>query len=152
VSRPDESRDGTGERLRRWGPVVVWAACISTFSTGWFTGERTGALLLPLFAVLFPDLDPAQLRAAHYAVRKVAHFTEYAILSVLLYRALREGPGWSARVAVTALVIAGLYAAADEFHQWFVVGRTASALDCLIDVTGAAAGQGLVAAGRRARA
>jgi VanZ family protein len=41
----------------------------------------------------------------------------------------------------------------DEFHQWFVPGRTAAATDCLIDVSGAAAGQGLVAArARRAAA
>ena len=42
-------------------------------------------------------------------------------------------------------MVAGLYAVLDEFHQLFVPGRTAAASDCLIDVSGAAAGQGLLA-------
>ena len=51
------------------------------------------------------------------------------------------------------MVIAGLYAVADEFHQYFVPGRTAAVTDCRIDVSGAAAGQGLIAAfGRGSRA
>jgi VanZ family protein len=82
----------------------------------------------------------------HHFIRKAAHFTEYLILSVLLYRAVRAGRGWSWRAAATAVVVAGLYAVADELHQLFVPGRTAAASDCLIDVSGAAAGQWLLAA------
>src|SRR5204862_468029 len=48
--------------------------------------------------------------------------------------------------AVLALVLAGLYAGSDELHQWFVPGRGARLNDWLIDVSGAAAGQGLLAA------
>ena len=86
-----------------------------------------------------------ELLAMHRFVRKLGHFTEYLILSVLLYRALRAGRRWNLRAAATAIVVAGLYAVADEFHQLFVPGRTAAASDCLIDVSGAAAGQGLLA-------
>ena len=50
------------------------------------------------------------------------------------------------RAAGLAFALAGLYAVSDEFHQWFVPGRTAAATDGLIDVFGAAAGQALVAA------
>jgi VanZ family protein len=82
-------------------------------------------------------------------IRKLAHFLEYLVLSVLLYRALRSGPRWDMRAAGMAIVLAGLYSLSDEFHQWFVPGRTAAATDCLIDVSGAAAGQGVVAAWRR---
>ena len=136
-------------RLKRWLPAFIWAAAISFFSTGWFTGERTGDILLPLLAALFPDATPAQLRSAHYAIRKLAHFTEYLILSVLLYRALRGDRRWNLRAAGIAFAMSGIYAIGDEYHQWFVPGRTAAATDCLIDVSGAAAGQGLVAAHAR---
>src|SRR5438093_1320913 len=98
---------------------------------------------------MFPDASPAQLRAMHQVVRKLAHFTEYLVLSVLLYRALRARQRSSLQAAGLAFVIAGLYAVSDEFHQWFVPGRTAAATDCLIDVSGAVAGQGLVAARAR---
>jgi len=85
----------------------------------------------------------------HQGIRKVAHFTEYLILSLLLYRALNVERRWSLRAALLALALAGLYAVSDELHQWFVPGRAAAASDCLIDVSGAAAGQGFLAARAR---
>jgi len=136
--------------LRRWLPVVVWAAVIFTFSTSLFSHDQTSAIVLPLLGFLFPNARPEELRAMHAAVRKLAHFSEYLVLSVLLYRALRAGRRWELRTAAVALGLAGLYAITDEVHQVFVPGRTAAALDCLIDFSGAAAGQGLVAAARRA--
>ena len=132
--------------------MVIWAIVISTFSTSWFTGERTGFYIIPVLATLFPSASNEELRHMHEVIRKLAHFTEYLILSVLLYRALRSGRRFDLRAAGMAVAIAGLYSIGDEFHQWFVPGRTAAATDCLIDVSGAAAGQGLLAAwgsGRR---
>ena len=101
-----------------------------------------GRMLLVDF---WTDATHTQLLAMHHFIRKLGHFTEYLILSVLLYRALRGGRRWSLQAAATAVVVAGLYAVLDEFHQLFVPGRTAAASDCLIDVSGAAAGQGLLA-------
>jgi VanZ family protein len=61
-------------------------------------------------------------------LRKAAHMTEYAVLAVLLVRALgREAP---------ALVLGVLYAASDEVHQAFVRGRHASPVDVAIDTVG----------------
>jgi len=132
--------------LSRWLPAFAWATVIWTLSTGWFSSDRTSALILPLLAALFPARDPVELRAMHAVLRKLAHFGEYVVLSILLYRALRGGQRWNARAAALAVLIAGLYSVSDEFHQWFVPGRTAAAMDCLIDFTGAVAGQGLLAA------
>ena len=122
---------------------------ISTFSTRLFTGENTALFVVPVLSLLFPHATPAELVAMHYAVRKLAHFTEYAILSVLLYRALRDDRRWSLRAAVIAVLVSGFYAVLDEMHQYFVPGRTAAAMDCLIDLSGAAAGQGLLAVSGR---
>ena len=132
--------------LGRWLPLVACAGVIWTLSSGWFSGERTGAVLLPPLSALFPRATPGQLDAVHTGLRKLAHFTEYLILSVLLYRALDVERRWSLRAAGLALVLAGLYAGSDELHQWWVPGRGARASDWLIDVSGAAAGLGLLAA------
>jgi VanZ family protein len=126
--------------------VIAWAGVIWTLSGGGFSGERTGAVILPLLSTLLPSATPGQLEVVHQGIRKLAHFTEYLILSLLLYRALDVEGRWSLRVAVLALVLAGLYAGSDELHQWFVPGRGARVSDCLIDVSGAAAGQALLAA------
>jgi VanZ family protein len=123
---------------------------ISFFSTGWFTGDRTAAVLLPLLAVIFPHARPEELRAWHMFIRKLAHFTEYLVLSILLYQALRTDRQWRLRTALTALAIAAAYAALDEFHQTFVLGRTGAPSDSLVDITGATAGQVLMAAWGRA--
>jgi VanZ family protein len=61
-------------------------------------------------------------------LRKGAHVTEYAILGVLLVRALgREAPAFLLGVG---------YAITDEIHQHFVSGRHASPIDVAIDSTG----------------
>lgn len=146
---PDSSRL---DRVRRWLPALAWAGLISFFSTGWFTGDRTGAVLLPLLAAMFPHASPEELRAWHVLIRKVAHFTEYLVLSVLLYHALRTGRRWQLRAALAALAVAAAYSALDELHQTFVMGRTGAASDSLVDITGATAGQLLIAAWARARA
>ena len=136
-------------RLRRWLPALGWAVVIWTFSTEWFSGERTAEIIIPLLAAVLPGSSPAELRALHHLIRKLAHFLEYLVLSMLLYRALRGDRRWNLRAAGIACTIAGLYAIGDEFHQLLVPGRTAAATDCLIDVSGAVAGQGLVAARAR---
>jgi VanZ family protein len=51
-----------------------------------------------------------------------------------------------------ALVVAGLFSLADEYHQSFVPGRTASLVDSGIDTTGALLGMVLLYAGRRLQA
>jgi len=137
------------ERIGRWLAVVLWSALISLFSTRWFTGERTAAVLLPLLTFLFPHASPTELAAIHHAVRKTAHFAEYLVLSVLLYRALRGDGRWRLETAVVAVGLTAAYATLDEAHQLFVPGRTPALRDCLIDVAGAATGQGLLAARAR---
>lgn len=72
-----------------------------------------------------------------FVLRKIAHFSEYAILVALLWRAVREWlPGDHALAAAYGLAV--LYAATDEFHQTFVRGRVGTWRDVVIDATGAA--------------
>jgi len=94
--------------LTNWLPVVLWAGVIFAFSSIPSLGTGLGSWDLIL--------------------RKGAHMTEYAVLAVLLLRALgREAP---------ALALGVLYAASDELHQAFVRGRHASPIDVAIDTVG----------------
>jgi VanZ like family len=69
-------------------------------------------------------------------LRKLAHFTEYAVLTGLWWRALR---GLGARFPLAmAMAISLGYAATDEFHQTFVDGRRGTPVDVLIDSAGIA--------------
>jgi VanZ family protein len=102
--------------LLLWLPVVVWAGVIFGLSS------------IPSLGTGLGDWD--------LVLRKLAHATEYAILGLLLLRAM--GRRWLA----VALGVA--YAATDELHQHFVAGRHASAADVAIDAAGVLIGVFLV--------
>lgn len=132
--------------LARWWPALAWAVAISVFSTGTFTSENTGRIIIPALHWFFPSLPPATLALIHHIIRKCAHFTEYFILSLLILRGIRAGRHGTrlAWAAVAILLVAG-YASLDEFHQRFVPGRTPAVTDVLIDTTGGAAAQAIAA-------
>ena len=86
--------------------------------------------------------SPETLELMHAVIRKMAHLTEYFILSFFLMHGLRgKNREWKFRWAISAVVIAAGYASFDEFHQSFVTSRTASPWDALLDTVGASAGQ-----------
>ncbi len=132
--------------LLRWWPVILWACLIWLFSTAWFTSENTSHIIVPILHWLFPNASPHSLAYLHHLVRKAGHFVEYFIFSLLILGAIR-GDRRGARLgwAFAAIALVGLYAALDEFHQLLVPGRTASPWDVLLDTTGGAAAQALVA-------
>ena len=101
-----------------WLPVVAWAAVIFALSS--VPGLGTG------------------LGAWDLILRKLAHVVTYAILGLLLARALRSPPA--------AFLLGVAYAITDEIHQHFVADRHGSALDVAIDAVGVALG--IFAAGR----
>jgi VanZ family protein len=98
--------------LSLWLPVVLWAG-----------------LIFALSAV--PDLGTG-LGGWDLVLRKTAHAAEFAVLGLLLARAVgRELP---------ALLLGIVYAVTDEVHQSFVPGRLGSVWDVLLDSVGVAFG------------
>ncbi len=132
----------------RWLPVVLWMGFIFAMSTSLGAGENTSRFIGPFLHWLLPQAAPATIAHLHFLIRKAGHLTEYAILALLLLRAI-GGPGF--RPLFWALAIATAYAATDEFHQSFVPGRTATVSDVLIDAAGALTALALAAAWRKSR-
>ena len=131
--------DSRISRLTAWLPPAIWMALIAWFSTDQWSAEHTGPVIGSIVEWLFPWLTTAQVAIAHTIARKSAHFTEYAILALLWFRAFVRGQQWPpARAGWTALIISVAWAALDETHQIFVASREASVIDATIDATGAA--------------
>jgi hypothetical protein len=98
--------------LSLWLPVVLWAGLIFGLSS-------------------IPDLGTG-LGVWDLTLRKLAHALEFAVLGLLLARAIGRD----------AVALAGgiAYAIGDEVHQHFVPGRLGSPLDVLLDAAGVALG------------
>ena len=141
--------------LKYWLPVLAWMTLIFTGSSDAKSYEHSSLFVELLLHWLFPHMAQAQVEEIHLLIRKCAHLTEYAVLALLLWRAIRQTDGknlrplvapersggvWNWREARLALLIVMFYAAADEFHQSFVPSRTSLVSDVLIDTSGGAAG------------
>lgn len=102
-------------RVNRWLPVLLWMGLI-----------------------FFLSSQPHLFRYPHHLIdlllSKAAHFFEYAVLAILLHRAVGDEGGWR------VFLIGGLYALSDEFHQSFVPGRNVELSDLAFDILGVALG------------
>jgi VanZ family protein len=124
--------------LRAWWPALAWAGVIFTLSTDSFSAEKTGTVLERIVHWFLPAISREMFDVIHYLIRKSAHFTEYFVFCLLLYRGARGGrTGWRWTWGLAALGCAAGYSILDEIHQAFVASRTASAYDSLLDSTGA---------------
>jgi VanZ family protein len=129
-------------RIKNWLPVVAWAGLIFYFSTDQFSSLNTGEIFGFLLSWLFPELPTEEIEPVHGTMRKLGHWGEYFVLSVLFLWALENEPGrrWKGRHAIYTLIFVLLYAIGDEFHQSFVPSRTASFGDVTIDLLGGICG------------
>jgi VanZ family protein len=118
-------------------------------STDAFAGDETSRILGPLLRWALPNASEATIALVHAVVRKLAHFTEYAVLGILVVRALVDEETRFVRVALRALLLCIAYAALDELHQAFQPTRTGAVLDVMLDGAGAAAGIALSGGWRR---
>jgi VanZ family protein len=117
---------------------VIFSASADTHSY-----EHSSTLFEPFIRWLFPHLPVAEVDQWHHYFRKCGHLSEYAILALLVWRAIHrpakgETRSWKWDEAGLALAIVFAYAASDEFHQIFVPTRTPLISDVMIDTTGGA--------------
>lgn len=129
--------------LKYWVPVFIWLGVVFAGSTDIFSSEQTSRYLVPFLRWLNPQISPSTIATVHFALRKLSHLTEYAILAAFLWRALCNGTNLGAKVSLLFIAVwfvCGICAVTDEFHQSFVASRTASPHDVLIDVCGALIG------------
>ena len=82
------------------------------------------------------DVKNAWIKYWEHPVRKLAHFSEYAVMGILVF--LIWNPwlqkGWKKNLLIIGWVF--LSAALDEWHQTFVADRCGNFMDVLLDTSG----------------
>lgn len=121
--------------------------------------SNTSRFIRPFLEWLFPNASVETITLYHDYVRKLAHFTEYAILAFWVWRAFRKGGNPRASKGaeeehaplqsrfrlerlvekywyLVSFLIVAVVASIDEFNQSFNLARTGSGYDVLLDVSG----------------
>ncbi len=122
----------TSKFIRFWLPVWVWCGVIFIQS----------AFPSPESVPRFPFSD------------KLLHMLAYGLLGFLICRAVNVMEQWQlsgSRLFWIGVISSSLYGLSDEWHQSFVVGRTAEAADFLADFVGSVVGSAAYSAVRRYR-
>jgi len=115
--------------------LVVWIGVIFYMSSGQGSMDETSRFIRPLLEFLFPAASAETITLYHAFIRKCAHFTEYAVLALLAYRALANVKFRLIWPILIVVVIASL----DEFNQSFEATRTGSINDVWLDIAGGTA-------------
>ena len=139
-------------RIILWLLVAVWMGLIFCFSAenGEESSQTSGQVVRWLLEHLdrgYLSLSPAEQavrrEAWSFAVRKLAHFTVFAVLGMLSFAAFSVD--LSNRRAFPAAVGLGVARAIlDEVHQSFIPGRSCEFRDVCIDSAGVLFGAGVL--------
>ena len=155
IESPTRRRPGR-RAILAWFLAFCWGAMIWTLGGDSFSFSETSETLLPWLDWLTGDLDWRTRYKIYVAIRKSAHFIEYAILALLTFRAATLSAARQTQIATAgwvALFIVTSLATADEARQAFSPVRTGSPYDILIDVAGGLiAVLGLLVISRKMRA
>ena len=139
--------------------MAVWLVVIRLESTDYASSANTLGLLYKIAVAIFGPINPALLDTLNSVARKSGHFIGYAILSWLVFLALKYTHRdrlrpllqrrwgtffhdvWQLDWAVISVLFSLVTAAFDEIHQTGLASRTGRWQDVLIDTTGATIAQ-----------
>ncbi|MBR5236447.1 MAG: VanZ family protein [Clostridia bacterium] len=128
-----------------WVATLAWTMLIFLLSSQ--PAESSAAMsssvleqllkVLPVIKNLSPDVQQQVVFWLHVIVRKMAHFSLYGVLGLLVYGLHKTYGAGGIKAIIRSLSICCLYAISDEAHQLFVEGRGCRLYDVLIDTFGA---------------
>ena len=132
------------KKIVLWILVVFWMGLIfyfSSFNRIESTEQSQGFLYKTLGNVIeiikpnISEVDKEELIIElDPIVRKIAHASEFFVLSILIYFLLKQYN--IKKIYIITLLLCFLYASSDEIHQLFVLNRSAQIIDVFIDTCG----------------
>ena len=140
---------------RNWWPAAVWLGIIRLESTDLASSHNTSGLLFTILRFFDPHILRWKVWVLDSMLRKTGHFLGYAILSALVFIALRNTyrdrlqpvlkrawgiylrDYWRWDWMLIGMLATVITASADEIHQTFLYSRTGRWQDVVIDSSGA---------------
>ena len=110
--------------------IIIWMIFIFVMSS--FNANDSAIQSNIITHFLSQLFNIYNLELLSLTVRKLAHFSEYLILGILIYN-------YCLRFDLSALICL-FYAISDEIHQIFTPGRSCQIMDVIIDLLGAICG------------
>lgn len=129
--------------------VLVWMGVIFSLSaepseesdeTSLGLGRVIAEIVVPDFEEMSAHEQYQLVKSWNGVLRKLAHFSEYAVLGFFSLRTLLQVKISKKKAGIVGGIICVLYAASDELHQYFVPGRSCQIGDICIDSMGAITG------------
>lgn len=139
--------------VRRWLTVFLFILFIFSQSllAGPVSAQESGRISALIMQVLVRMHIKVSFDTLHHIIRKLAHFSEYLLLAILVNHASSSKPLFLNR-KLCVLVFGIAIPLCDETLQRFVPGRAGMFTDCLIDMSGYACGTVLYVLMSRIRA
>ncbi len=138
------------KRIILWILVILWMGIIFTFSS--FNSNESSKqskgiinfFIENIVEIFDKDLTEVEktniVNTLHTPVRKLAHFSIYLVLGVLVSLLLKTYNLSTKNIILMSILICFLYASSDEIHQLFISGRSGEFKDILLDTFGSSVG------------
>ena len=108
--------------------------------TSGFISNAIISVLYRDYAAQTPEKQQEIYDSVQFVIRKCAHFSEYALLGLLLRLCLESWIGHRMKkryaLMLPAFLCGTLYAGSDEWHQKLIDGRSGQLIDVLLDSCG----------------
>lgn len=114
--------------------VIIWMMFIFIMSS--FNSNESSNQSNFIVNILSNIFNISNIEILSFIVRKLAHYTEYTILGILVYNLIYS---YNKKIYIS-IIICIIYAISDEIHQLFVPGRSCQITDILIDSMGSVTG------------
>jgi len=127
--------------VRAWLPPVVYVGLLAVLANFIFTNKTTLYIIDQVIAFFNPQVSYSTMCMWAGKTRDYSHIIIYAALVVLVFRAIQKTCNRSFLFCIFVAGLIGLgFGIFDEFAQGFLLERSSSITDWLIDIIGVGAG------------
>ena len=128
------------KKIIKYTLLIIWMIIIFLFSNqpAKESSKLSNSFLEKTITIFYKDINTEKkeqlIKKYGLITRKLAHFTIYLVLGVLMLSTISE---YNIKTKIlVSITLCFLYALSDEIHQLFIIGRSGEFKDVLIDTAG----------------